>query len=180
MRTEGILLVKDTILLLRVIPVDGERYAFTSLVGPSRHLILSAPDVEFGLWRQSCDQTLASLEVFSLGLLANIKRFRELGDKGGADVISSNCIACLAHLAILYEVVCRTDPIGRFELYSLCDSALQRLGTLTSELHFDEYTHLDLLLGVRPFLRCFPVAMTQTGDWDRTLGRSHYRSSMPA
>jgi hypothetical protein len=29
------------------------------------------------------------------------------------------------------------------------DSALQRLGTLSSELQCDEYTHLDLLLGVR-------------------------------
>jgi hypothetical protein len=118
--------------------------------------------------------------VFSLDLLANVKRFRELGDNSGADVTGSNCIACLAHLAIFYETVCRTDPVGRSELYNLCDSALQRLGTLTSELRFDEYTHLDLLLGVRPFLRCLPVTMTKTGGWDRTLGISRYRSSMPA
>jgi hypothetical protein len=118
--------------------------------------------------------------VFSLDLLAKMKRFRELGDKSGVDVIGSSCIACLAHLAIFYEVVCRTDPVGRSELYNLCDSALQRLGTLTSELRFDEYTYFDLLLGVRPFLRCFPVAMTKTGDWDRTLGINRYRSSAPA
>jgi hypothetical protein len=109
-----------------------------------------------------------------------MKGFRELGDKSGADVIGSNCIACLAHLAIFYEAVCRTDPVGRSELYNLCDSALQRLGTLTSELHFNEYTYLDLLLGVRPFLRCLLITMTKMGDWDRILGINRYRSSAPA
>jgi hypothetical protein len=118
--------------------------------------------------------------VFSLGLLGNIERFRELGDKSGVDVISSTCIACLAHIAILYEVICRTDPVAGSEFYNLCDLALQRLGVLTSELQFDEYTHLDLLLGVCPSLCCFLLSMTQTGDWDRTLGINHYRSSTPA
>ena len=40
------------------------------------------------------------------------------------------------------------DPVAEVEMFNLCDSALQRLGMLTSELHFDEYTSLDLLLGV--------------------------------
>ena len=35
MRTKGILLVRDTILLLGVVPADGERYASTSPGGPS-------------------------------------------------------------------------------------------------------------------------------------------------
>ena len=34
MRTKGILLVRDTILLLGIISADGERYASTSLAGP--------------------------------------------------------------------------------------------------------------------------------------------------
>ena len=42
------------------------------------------------------------------------------------------------------------DPEGG-EMYNLCDSALQRLGKLTLDLHFEEYTYLDLLLGVCPF-----------------------------
>ena len=66
-------------------------------------------------------------------------------------MISISCITCLAHLAILYEAVCRTIPAAD-EMYSLCDLALQRLGVLTSELQLDEYTYLDLLLGVRPCL----------------------------
>ena len=64
-------------------------------------------------------------------------------------MISGSCIACLAHLAVLYEVICRVDT-GGGETYNLCDLALQRLGALTSELHVDEYTYLDLLLAVRP------------------------------
>jgi hypothetical protein len=95
--------------------------------------------------------------VFSLNLLSNVKRFRELGDKEGADVISSCCIACLANLAIIYEIICRIDPFSGSKSYILCDSALQRLGMLTSELRLDEYSHLDLLLGVRPSLSCFLV-----------------------
>ena len=104
------------------------------------------------------DQALASLEEFSQNLLSNIKRFHERGNKDGADVISSSCIACLAHLAALYEFVCRTDPVAR-EMCNLCDLALQRLGILTSELRFEEYTYLDLLLGVRLYLFYFLTAM---------------------
>lgn len=98
--------------------------------------------------------------------------YRANGDKCGVDVLGGNCIACLAHLAILYEVVGRTSPDEEAEAYGLCDLALQKLGTLTSELRFDEYTYLDLLVGVRPFLRCFPTMMTQTRDYRRILGEN--------
>ena len=109
-----------------------------------------------------------------------MKRFREHGDRSGADIIVGGCIACLAHLAVLCDVVCRTDPQVAVEAYNLCDSALQRLGMLTSEFQLDGYTYFDLLLGVRPSLHYFPVMTTQTGDWDRTLGRNCYQSSTPA
>ena len=81
---------------------------------------------------------------------------------------------------MLYEVVGQTGPVARPEMYNLCDSALQRLGTLTSELRFDEYTYLDLLLGVRPSSRCFPMLMTQTEDLHRILGENPYQSLMSA
>ena len=131
----------------------------------------TATDSRLGLWRQSCDRVVASLEEFSQNMLNNIKRFREY-DKAGADLIGSSCITCLAHLAVLYEVIGRMYPDAR-EMGDLCDSALRRLGNLTSDLHFDEYTYLDLPLGVRPFSRCFMTLMAQTGDRDRTLGGNH-------
>ena len=74
-------------------------------------------------------------------------------------MIGSSCIACLAHLAALYEVVGRMDPVAEVGMYNPCDLALQRLGMLTSELNFDEYTHLDLLLGVRPSSCCFSTVV---------------------
>ena len=92
---------------------------------------------------------LQSLEELSQKLLDDIKMFRRDGNTSGADVVSSSCIACLAHLAVLYKVISRNDPFAEVKMDSLCDSTLQKLGTLTSELHLDEYTYLDLLLGVR-------------------------------
>ena len=108
-----------------------------------------------------------------------MKLFRDYGDKNGADVISGSCITCLAHLAVLYEAVCRTGPFAG-EVDALCDSALQRLGMLTSELHLDEYTYLDLLLGVRSSLRYFPTMVAQMGGWNRNLGGNPYQSLMSA
>ena len=105
--------------------------------------------------RQSCDRIIAPLEEFSRGLLDNIETFRDHGDKIGVEVIGNNCIACLAHLAVLYEVVGRSDPVAEAEMYNPRDLTLQRLGTLTFKLHFDEYRHHDLLLGVRLSLFCF-------------------------
>ncbi|KAF9643480.1 hypothetical protein BDM02DRAFT_3191569 [Thelephora ganbajun] len=146
MRTQGILLVRDAILLLSVLPADGERYAITS-VGSNYNLTRPVPEARLGLWRQSCDRVLESLEEFSQDLLDNVKTFRQHGNNSGVDVIGSSCIACLAHLALLYEVIGRVYPVAKIEVDNRCDSALQRLGTLTSELHFDEYTYFDLLLG---------------------------------
>ena len=94
-------------------------------------------------------------------------------------MISSSCITCLAHLAILYEVVCRVDPFAG-KAYILFDLALQRLGMLTSELYLDEYTYLDLLLGVRPSLCCFLTMVAQVGGRNRNLGGNRYQSSMSA
>lgn len=72
-----------------------------------------------GLWRQSCDRILAPLEEFSRNLLENIGTFRKQGDDSGVDIIGSSCIACLAHLAVLYEVVGRMDPAA-MDKYNLC------------------------------------------------------------
>jgi hypothetical protein len=90
-----------------------------------------------------------SLEEFSEKLFDDIKTFHKHSNKNGAEVVSGICIACLAHLAILYHIVSSNDPSAKAEVDDLCNSMLQSLGELTLELHFDEYTYLDLLLGVR-------------------------------
>jgi len=39
-------------------------------------------------------------------------------------------------------------PAPQTELDTLCDSTLERLGELTESMRMEEYTRLDLLLGV--------------------------------
>ena len=159
MRTQGILLVRDAIMLLTFLPVDGEHSESGSpVIQPKSNS--AVPGARLGLWRRSCDRVIASLDEFSQNLLDNVTTFRERGDASGVDVIGSSCITCLAHLAVLYEVVGRMDPDAK-EVYNLCDLALQRLGRLTIDLRFEEYTYLDLLLGVRSFSPRYLTLITQ-------------------
>ena len=72
-----------------------------------------------------------------------------IGDSHAAEIIQSSCVGYLAHLAML------CDPFGRLEYSSkpqmdaICDPSLVRLGHLTQEMNFDEFSHLDVLLRVR-------------------------------
>lgn len=88
------------------------------------------------------------LDEYSQTLLSNLRRFQDLGDKGNAGVIKSSCINCLAHLAVLSEALSKIGPTPQKELDTLCDLTLERLGELAQDMHLEEYTRLDLLLGV--------------------------------
>jgi len=92
------------------------------------------------------------LDDYSRTLLSNLQKFRELGDNSGAGAIRSSCVNCLAHLAALYEVLYRLEPTPRTELETVCDSALEWLSELSEGMQEEEYTRLDLLLGVRTIL----------------------------
>ena len=180
MRTQGILFVRDVVLLLTILPADGERFTPVSSVCSHRYLNLSTLDTKLESWRRSCDRTLTSLESFSRGLLRKLRNFQKDRNVGGADVIGSSCIACLAHLAILSEAVYRVDPIVKSETYEPCDWALQSLGEITSELCFDEYSYLDLLTGVGQPLFHFTTVMTEAVNWaHRIPGRNRCRPSTP-
>ena len=87
-------------------------------------------------------------------LLHNLQGFVEVGDNDGATMIWSSCITCLAHLTALCELIGRTEPTASLAMNALCDSNLEKLGQLTDDMRSEEYTHLDLLLGVRT--RNFP------------------------
>ena len=67
-------------------------------------------------------------------------------------MIRSSCVNCLAHLAALCEALGQTERI-RTELEALCDSTLERLCELARDMSMEEYTRLDLLLGVRLVLQ---------------------------
>ena len=87
------------------------------------------------------------LDSYSQNLLFNLQRFQEFGDKSGAGIIRSSGIDCLAHLAVLCETLHQMDPAQR-EPDTLCESALERLSELTQDMRTEEYTRLDLMLGV--------------------------------
>jgi hypothetical protein len=168
MRTQGILLVREAIRFQGILTADREHHMLGWTLSD---LTYPTPGVKFSPLRKSCDRMLQSLEEFSQKLLDDIKTFRQHGDKNGADIVSSTCVTCLAHLAVLYEVIGRNDCSAEAKTDDLCDSALRRLGTLTSELHFDEYTYLDLLLGVRQtFFICWKDGLFKRETTNRTLG----------
>ena len=95
---------------------------------------------------------VALLDDYSRTLLSNLQKFQELGNKAGAEVIGTSCVNCLAHLAVLCDTLSKIEPAPQMELDVLCDSTLERLGELARDIHMEEYTHLDLLLGVRMIL----------------------------
>ena len=72
-----------------------------------------------------------------------------IGDNHGAEIIRSSCVSCLAHLAVLCDFVSRREPSPGPQTNATCDSSLERLGRLTQEMKFDEYTYFDVLLRVR-------------------------------
>ena len=88
------------------------------------------------------------LDDYSQTLLSNLQRFQELGNANGAGIIRASCVNSLAHLAVLCETLRKIEPTLQAELDDLCDSTLERLGVLAQDMYMEEYTRLDLLLGV--------------------------------
>lgn len=123
MRTQGILLVRDAIV------------AFSS-----------ADRAEPGQWRQLCEELVIHLDEYSDTLLRNARTFLQLEDTQGAGIIQSSCVGCLAHLAVLCDLVSDLEPDSKPRMDAICDSSLERLGQLTEEMSFEEYTYFDLLL----------------------------------
>lgn len=148
MRTQTILLVRDTVVMLSIHPTDGV-YNFPYSPATITKFNPRLPDLQAGIWRQSCDELVNLLDTYSQSLLFNLRRFQELGDNSGAGMIRSSCVDCLAHLAVLCQALSNAEHIPRTELDALCDSTLERLGELAQDMCMEEYTRLDLLLRVR-------------------------------
>ena len=102
-----------------------------------------------GHWKQICDQVVGQLHEYSETLLRNLRRFLEIGDTHGAEIIQNSCAGCLAHLAVSCDLISRLEPNAKLRMDALCDWSLEQLGGLTLGMNFGEYTYLDLLLRVR-------------------------------
>ena len=151
MRTKAILLVRDTVFTLSHRPADG-KYRSVSCPFPPYRSLNRIPwflGTQEGIWRQSCDQLVALLYHYAQSLLSNLRRFEELGDEGGAELIRGCCIVCFAHIAVLCEALSKLEPAPQTGVDTLCDSSLERLGELSGVTCTEEYTHHDRLLGVR-------------------------------
>ena len=110
-----------------------------------------------GGWHQMRDQLVTRLDEYSETLLRNLRRFLEVGDRRGAEVIQRTCVACLAHLAMLCDRISRLDPNSKPQMDAVCDSSLERLGHLSQDMRIDRYTYLDILLGVRHYISLVPT-----------------------
>ena len=111
-------------------------------------LVAFSTGMEQGQLKQICDEAVARIREFSETLLRNIPQFVEIGDAPGAEIIQNSCIGCLAHLSVLCDFIGRLEPNSRSWMDIVCDWSLERLGTLTTGMDFEEYTYLDLLMKV--------------------------------
>jgi hypothetical protein len=99
-----------------------------------------------------CDQLVTRLDEYSNTLLRHLQRFLDVGDRRGAEVIQNSCAACLAHLAVLCDLISGLEPNSKPQMDAVCDSSLERLGHLARGMRIDGYTYLDVLLGVRHYI----------------------------
>ena len=105
--------------------------------------------VEPDQWKQLCEELVTRLDEYSDTLLRNVQTFTQIGDTQGAEIVQSSCVSCLAHLAVLCDLVGHLEPNSKPQMDAICDSSLERLGHLTQEMKFDGYTYFDLLIRVR-------------------------------
>jgi len=146
MRTQGILLVKDAVLTTALCSADSRLFHIVvDLVDLPCFAIGAKPDQ----WKQICDGVVTRLDEYSNTLLRNIRTFQQIGDTQGAEIIQGSCVGCLGHLAVLCDLASRSEPTSKVQMDTICYSSLERLGHLTQDMDFEEYTYFDLLLKVR-------------------------------
>lgn len=120
----------------------------TSPIAPAVDCVLRPLETQVDIWRQPCDRLVALLNDYSQDLVSNLRRFQDLGDKSGTEMIRSCCINSFAHLAILCGFLDNIERTPQTGLDALCDSSLERLGELAQDVHMEECTRHDVLLRV--------------------------------
>ena len=123
--------------------------SLSALIAPIIQSVAWLAEAQVGTWRQSCDQQVAILSDYSQTLLSNLRRFTELGDNSGAEMIRRCCVNCFAHLAVLCEAIGEVETVPHAQVDEICNSSLERLSELAQDLRMEEYTRHDLLLWVR-------------------------------
>ena len=111
---------------------------------------------------------------FSHSVMKNLERFIEMKDTMGVETIWTCCITCLGHLAALCHLVGQAVPAMRGSMGDLCDLALDKLASLSYEVHIERYSHFDFLTGVRILVNLLRTGKTLTKysnqiSWKRAL-----------
>ena len=171
MRTQGILLVKDAVLIMPFCSADsGLSQCSVNLID----LPCFVTEVKPEQWKQICVELVTCLNKYSDTLLHQVQTFLQIGDTQGAEIIQSSCVGCLAHLAALCDLVGRLDHNSKHQMDIVCDSSLERLGRLTQEMSFEGYTYFDLLLRVRHQVDRSPMVDELTMSLPRFRGRGRW------
>ena len=76
----------------------------------------------------------------------------EVEDSNGVGTIWTCCVTCLGHLAALCHLISQTELNPNNSMDDLCDLAIEKLGNVSYRAHIEEYSHFDLLTGVRILL----------------------------
>ena len=102
-----------------------------------------------GVQHESDYQLVRTLDEFCEDLMGNLEQFIVLEDSSGVETIWTCCVTCLAHLAALCHLICRTEPASSGSMGRLCDLTLEKLANISLEVRIEQYSHLDVLTGVR-------------------------------
>ena len=94
-------------------------------------------------------QLVLVLDEFSNVMMDKLERFIELKDTGATGTIWMSCVTSLGHLAALCHLTGQTVPTLKSLMLDLCDLTLDKLTSLSHEVHIEEYSHFDVLTGVR-------------------------------
>ena len=86
--------------------------------------------------------------------MENLQRFIEIEDSNGVETIWTCCVTCLGHLAALCHLIGHELPALKVSMDDICDLALGRLASLSYKVHIEEYSHFDVLTGVRILWFC--------------------------
>ena len=102
-----------------------------------------------GSRQKSSLHLVSALARFSSDLKENLERFITLGDTSGVGTVWACCIICLAHLAALSHLIGQTYPTLGVSMNGLYDLTLEKLESISHEVHIESYSPFDVLTGVR-------------------------------
>lgn len=145
MQTQSILLIRDAISVLDAHSTNREARLFHSLIVTDSYPLEAEGSSG---QRESCHRLALALGKFSDNLMENLQQFIKLEDSNGVGTIWTCCITCLAHLAALYHLISQTEPALKDTMDDFFDLTLVKLGSLSLEVHIEEYSHFDILTGV--------------------------------